>query len=266
MGWLSPGRREVAREITDFAPRELPSRVARLYDLPDMLASRCLLVVVGLSGVAHAGSLTGKLELPPAPERPRVATKGFLDRVDNQLTEINQVNMATGLVVVLEGDEKPTSGGLQVTWELAGDSFGKPVLAVPVGAEVVIKNTSRTARMLVAAEDPKLIPGGPINAGGPKSFRPLEAKTYTIGDSAAPHLKGKLVVVNTRYVASVDDTGKFEIADVAAGAYKLRVYVFSPVVGKDGWLEMPEVSVTVPAKGKGEAAAKLPAGYPVKGK
>ncbi len=231
-----------------------------------MLATRSLLVVVGLCGAARAGSVTGKLELPPPPDRPPVATKGFLDRVDNPLAPVKPVNMAPGLVVALEGDEKPASGGLQITWELAGDSFGKPVLGVPVGAEVVIKNTSRTARMLVAAEDPKLIPGGPINAGGPKSFRPAEAKTYTIGDSAAPHLKGKLVVVDTKYVSGIDDTGKFEIGDVAPGTYKLRVYVFSPTTGKDGWIELPETSVTVPAKGKAELSAKLPAGYPVKGK
>jgi hypothetical protein len=235
-----------------------------------MLASRSLLVVVGscvgLCGVARAGSVAGKLELAPPPDRPPVATKGFLDRVDNPLAPVKPLNLAPALVVVLEGDEKPTSGGLQITWELAGDSFARSVLAVPVGAEVVIKNTSRTARMLVAAEDPKLIPGGPINAGGPKSFRPSEAKTYTVGDSAAPHLKGKLVVVDTKYVATVDDAGKFEISDVPAGAYKLRVYLFSPAIGKDGWLDLPETTVTVPAKGKVESTAKLPAGYPVKGK
>jgi len=234
-----------------------------------MLLMRCSLVlfVCSSASVAVAGSLSGKLELPPPPDRPPVKNKGFLDRVDNPLAPVRPLAVAPNLAVVLEGEDKPQAGGNSVTWELAGDSFARPVLAVPVGTEVVIKNTSKSARMIAAAEDGKLIPAGLIQAGSPKSFRPTEAKAYTLGDAAVPYLKGKLVVVDTKFVASVDDTGKFDIADIPAGTYKLRVYFFQPATGKDGWIERPDESVTISAKGKSEITAKLPAGYPIqKGK
>jgi hypothetical protein len=217
------------------------------------------------AGVAQAGSRTGKLELPPPPDRPPVATKGFLDRVENPLTPVKPINPAPYLVVVVDSDAGAApESSIQVTWELAGESFTKPLIAVPAGAEVVIKNTSKTARSLVAAEDPKLIPGGPINPGGPKSFRVKEAKNYTIGDSDAPHLKGKVIVVTTPFIANVSDDGKFEIPDIAPGAYKLRIYYFNPLSGKDGWLDRPDDAVTIPAKGKAEVTAKVPTGFPLK--
>ncbi|MCX5746226.1 MAG: hypothetical protein NT062_27430 [Proteobacteria bacterium] len=223
------------------------------------------MLVFGLGvTAAHAGSLVGKLELPAPPDRPPVATRGFLDRVENPLTKINPVNVAPYLVVVAEAEAPAPESSIQVSWELVGDSFGKPLLAVPAGAEVVIKNVTKTARSLVAVEDPKLIPGGPINPGGPKSFRTKEAKAYTITASDAPHIKAKLLVVTTPYVANIDDNGKFEIPELPGGTYKLRIYYFNPLSSKDGWLDRPDDAVVIPAKGKGEVTAKIPTGYPLK--
>jgi hypothetical protein len=207
-------------------------------------------VITG-SSLAWAGPVSGKLDLPPPPDRPPPATKGFLDRVENPLAPAKPVAVTPWMIVVLEGEAKPSSPG-QVTWELAGESFARPVIGAPAGAEVVIKNTSRTARTLVAAEDPKLIPAGPINPTGPKSFRPTEGgKVYSISDADAPHLQGKLVVVSSPYVASVEDDGKFSFGDVAEGSYKLKVFY------KDGWLDgATDVNV---GKGKVEVNPKVPA-------
>lgn len=200
---------------------------------------------------AVAGPVVGKLELPAAPERPPAVTKGFLDRVENPLAPARPVAVAPYIVVSLEGAEKPGSPG-QITWDLVGESFARPVLGAPVGAEVVIKNTSKIARTIAAAEDKNLVPAGPINPTGPKSFRVTEAKVYTLGDTDAPYLKGKLVVVNTPFVANVDDAGKFEMTDVPEGSYKLRVFY------KDAWLDIAQ-DVTVGAKGKTEVTVKVPA-------
>lgn len=209
-------------------------------------------VVTGSSLAAVAGPVSGKLDLPPPPDRPPPATKGFLERVENPLAPAKPVNITPSMIVVLEGDAKPSSPG-QVTWELPGESFSRPVMGAPAGAEVVIKNTSRTARTLVAAEDPKLIPAGPINPTGPKSFRPTEAgKIFTISDADAPHLKGTLVVVGTPYVAAVDDAGKFDFGEVAEGSYKLKIFY------KDGWLD-GTTDVAVGNKGKVEVNPKVPA-------
>ena len=213
----------------------------------------CVVVVASLAvpGELVAGPVVGKLELPPPPERAPAATKGFLERVENPLAPARGVTVTQLLVVALEGSEKPAAPG-QVSWDLVGESFSRPVIGASVGAEVVIKNTSKIARTLAAAEDPKLVPAGPINPTGPKSFRVTEAKVYTIGDPDAPHLKGKLVVVNTPFVASVDDGGKFEFGDVPEGSYKLRVYY------KDAWLEIAQ-DVTVEKRGKTEISVKVPA-------
>jgi len=214
----------------------------------------CVVVVASLlpfAGETVAGPVTGKLELPTAPERPQPISKGFLERTENPLAPARPLAVTPYMIVALEGGEKPVSPG-QINWDLVGESFSRPVIGAPVGAEVIIKNTSPVARTLVAAEDPKLVPAGPINPTGPKSFRVTEPKIYTIGDADAPHLKGKVVVVNTPFVASVDDAGKFELGDVPEGSYKLKVFY------KDAWLDIAQ-DVTVGAKGKTEVNVKVPA-------
>jgi len=210
-----------------------------------------LLALVALTGGSLASPVVGKLELPPPPERPAVVTRGFLDRMENPNKPVKSVDPGPYLVVALvaaEGDPRPIPPS-QVVWDLVGESFGRPVLGVPVGAEVVIKNFSKTARTLVAAEDAKLIPEGPLNPTGLRPFKVPDARTYTIGERDTPHLKGTLVGVNTPYVTHVEvanNLGKFDFADVPDGAYKLRVFY------KDGWIA--EEPVTVAAKGKGKPA------------
>jgi hypothetical protein len=148
-------------------------------------------------------------------------------------------NVTGQMIIVLEGNEVANFTG-QVVIELLGESFSRQVVGAPAGAEVVIKNLSKTARTLTAAEDPKLVPQGPINPTGPKSFR-IEApgKVYTIGDKDAPHLKVKIVALNTPYYGYVDDAGRYTIQDVPPGSYKLKIWY------ADGWLERPEDTVEV---------------------
>ncbi len=202
---------------------------------------------------ARASSVGGKLELPAAPERPAVATKGFLDRAENPLAPVRDVDVTRDMFVVLEGGDTPVSPP-QVNWELIGESFARPVVAVPTGAEVVIKDTTKVARTLVAAEDAKLVPAGPINPGGTRSFRVTEAgKVYTIGDRDAASLRGVVVVVNTQLIGYPDETGRFEVADVPPGSYKLRVWYH------DHWLDGVGSDVAV-NKPKVEVNTKIPPG------
>lgn len=216
-------------------------------------ASWVWVVLFSFAATAHAGTVVGKLDVPAAPPRPPLQMKGFLERVENPLAPVKPPALAQRMVVVLEGDEKPVSPP-QVVIELLGESFSKRVVAAPAGAEVLIKNVSKAARTLVAAEDPKLVPQGPINPTGPKSFRVTDVgKVYTIGDKDAPHLKLKVVVVNTQYVGYPDDSGKFEIEGVPPGAYKVKVWY------QDGWLQRDDETVTVGAKGKTDVNPKIPA-------
>lgn len=242
-----------ASEPEGFRPRRLRAESPPAYDPSGMFRGRwAWVVLLPLAGAAHAGTVTGKLELP-AVTRPPLQMKGFLDRVENPLAPVKPPAVARQMVVVLEGEEKPVSPP-QVVVELLGESFSKPVIAAPAGAEVLIKNVSKMARTLVAAEDPKLVPQGPINPTGPKSFRVTDVgKVYTIGDKDAPHLKLKVVVVNAKYIGYPDDTGRFQIEDVPAGAYKVKVWY------QDGWVKRDDETINVGAKGKTDVNPKIPA-------
>lgn len=205
------------------------------------------------SAAAQAGTLVGKLELPPAPKQPPQATHGFLDRVENPLAPVRDASVTPQMFVVLEGGDTPVSPPT-VNWDLVGESFSRPVIAAAAGAEVVIKNVSKAPRTLAAKEDPKLIQG-PLNPTGPKSFRVTEAgKVYTFGDRDAPHLRGKLVVVGTTFIGYPDETGRFDIPDVPAGSYKLKVWY------GDGWIDGATFDVNISAKGKTDFNPKIPAG------
>ena len=85
-------------------------------------------------------------------------------------------------------------------------------------------------------------------------FRVTETgKVYTIGDKDAPHLRLKVVVVNTQFVAYPDDSGKFEVDGVPPGSYKVRVWY------KDNWLSRDDETINVAAKGKTDVNPKIPA-------
>jgi len=226
----------------------------------------CLVV---LPRASRAGTVVGKLELPPAPERAPVIARGFVDRVENPFAEIKKPAVAPYLAVVLErveaaGRDSKAEAPAQVSWDLVGESFARPVVAVPVGAEVVIKNQTKVARTIAAAEDPKLITG-PLNPTGTKSFRAAQPAIYTIADKDAPHLHGKIVVVASAHVASVDDNGRFEMTEVPEGSYKLRVFYYDPSAEAHGqrsdWLPVA-ADVAVPPRSKAsrtEVNIKLPA-------
>jgi hypothetical protein len=220
-------------------------------------------VIAAAAAPSTAGTVVGKLELPPAPERGPVIAKGFVDRVENPLADIKKPNLAPYFLVALEGEPRPGGAPAEVTWDLVGESFARPVIGVPVGAEVVIRNQTKIARTIGAAEDPKLIVG-PLNPTGTKSFRATQPAIYTVGDKDAPHLRGKIVVVATPHVAALDDAGRFEMPDVPDGSYKLRVFYYDPAAeahgGKSDWLAFT-TDVTVAGKGKAnrtEVNAKLP--------
>ena len=90
-------------------------------------------------------------------------------------------------------------------------------------------------RTLVAKENPKLIE--PVRSTRPArsaSRRPTPARVYTVGDKDAPHLIGRVIVVNTQFVAYPDSSGHFEIDNIPPGAYKLKIWY------RDNWLQRPD--------------------------
>jgi hypothetical protein len=203
--------------------------------------------------VAHGGTLVGKLDFPQTPSSAPPATKGFLDRSENPFAPVRTIDLAKQVVIVVEGDEKPVSPP-QVMWDLVGESFARPVVAAPAGAEVIIRNTSKVPRTLVVKEDAKLLEPGPLNPTATKSFRASDAgKSFTLTDKDAPHLIGRVIVVNTQFVAYPDESGHYQIDNIPPGAYKLKIWY------RDKWLARPDDSVDVTAKGKTELNPKVAA-------
>jgi hypothetical protein len=215
-----------------------------------------------LAAPARGGIVVGKLDLPPAPERGPVIARGFVDRVENPLADIRKPTIAPYLIVALEGDARSEAAPAQVNWDLVGESFVRPVIAVPVGAEVVIKNQTKVARTIAAVEDAKLIVG-PLNPTGTKSFRAAQPAIYTIADRDAPHLRGKIVVVPTLHVATVDEAGRFEMTDVPDGNYKLKVFYYDAAGEAHGkrsdWALVTDVTVAPRGRtNRTEITVKLP--------
>jgi hypothetical protein len=224
-----------------------------------MALAAALAVTALAAPAARAGTVTGKVELPSAAERPALRHRGFLDRSENPLAPVRGFDPLPWIVVVLEGTPLDRPSTAQVPWDLVGESFVRPVLLVPAGAEVLIRNLSKTPRSLVAAEAGDLIAKGPLNPSGNKSFRvPDAGKTYTIGDPDAPHLAGRLVVMAGGLAVAPDESGRFEFADVPEGSYKLKIYY------RDGWIDRPDDAVTVGGKGKVDVKPRIPSGFPLR--
>jgi hypothetical protein len=202
--------------------------------------------------------VSGTIDLPvTAPPKPPDGPRGFLDRAENASIAIKPFDPTPYFVVVLTGGTPPDGGTPGTSWDLVGESFARPLIAVRAGAEVTVKNKSKRAVTVQAVEDPKLVPVGPINPSGSRAFTPKTAGLVTLTDPDIPHLRGRLVVVETPYVALVDRDRKFTVKGVPPGDYKVRIWYL------DGWLDRPDDTVTVGAKGNATLSPKL-TGYKAK--
>lgn len=218
-----------------------------------------LVGLLGLAGLAAfpapaaAGTVTGRLDLPVGEKRDPPATRGYLEAAENTILPVQPFNPTPFMLVVLEAQQPiDVAAPPQANYELRGEGFVRPVLAVVKGQEVVIRNSSLQARTLVAQEAPDLIPKGTLNVTGSKSFRVAEAgKIYTIVDASVPHLRGCIVSVASPYHVTPDREGRFSFDDVPAGTYKARVFF------RDRWLAA-ESSVSVPSGSRGKAEVRIP--------
>lgn len=220
-----------------------------------------LLAVLAVGRSAHAGTVTGRLDFPPGDKREASATRGYLDAVDNAILPVPAASPAPEMVVVLEGAAPSADSQTlpRVVYELRGESFSRPIIAVQKGQEIELKNVGQMPRNLHIKEDANLLPKGTLNVTGTKSFRLAEAgKVYTLVDPAAPHLVGRVLAIATPYRAYPDKDGRFSFENVAEGTYKVRVFF------RDRYLA-PETSVTVPggSRGKVETRLSIPANYRV---
>ena len=211
------------------------------------------------AGAALAGPVGGKVELAGGPPlRPPPRMKGFLDRIENPHLPVRPVDPMPSMVVVLEGGPADGTAPTAVTWDLLGDSFARPVLAVRAGTEVIIRNKGRGAPVLVATGKPDLLARKPINPTAEVHFVAKEPGVIELVDQESPHLRARVLVVAGRWFATPDSKGEFTIADVPAGDYTLRVWY------DGGWIDRADDKLSVSGSKKVELNPKLPSGLPVK--
>ena len=130
---------------------------------PALIGPVALCGLLGLAGPAAAGAVSGKLELPAAPERAAPTTKGYLPRSENPYLPPQEIDPTPQLVVVLVGGPTEARSPAEVVWELRGDSFAQPLLPVRTGSSVVLRNASKRPVTLSTVEDPSVLKNAVIN-------------------------------------------------------------------------------------------------------
>lgn len=214
------------------------------------------------AGSAAAGTVSGKLELPAkGPDRPPMRGKAFVERTPNPLAPVRPVDPLPSMIVMLEPAPTTTftpPPPSAVIWDLLGESFARPVFAVRVGGELLIRNKGRSAPVLVARGKPDLLIKKPLNPTAEVLFIPgKEPGAVDIVDEASPHLRGRIVVLASPYFATPDARGNFEIPNVPEGDWTVRVWF------DDGWVDRPDDKISVGSK-RTEVNPKLPSGLPRK--
>ena len=94
------------------------------------VAVACALLVTA-AAPALAGKVTGELELSAPAGKPPLRGKAYLDRIENPYKAPRDVDPFPYMIVVLEGDAaKMPEPPPQEAWDLVGDRFDRPLIAV----------------------------------------------------------------------------------------------------------------------------------------
>ncbi len=198
------------------------------------------LVVTGLlaSAPARAGELAGTVELKPnKPGSPPVKNKGFLDRIENPIKPTKSYEPWPYMVVVAVGDvpDEAKASNTPVVYALIGESFRVPLQPVLAGREVEIRNTGTSAPVLYASEAPDAFTTEPLNPSGIRTIKgPKSGQVLHLRSQDTPHLEGRIVGFETPYFSVVGDGGRYEITDLPAGNWTVKVWY------RDGWLDVPD--------------------------
>jgi hypothetical protein len=111
------------------------------------------------------------------------------------------------------------------------------VVTIPVGGTVDFKNDDRVPHTLYVEKATTLMPPTPTPAGQTRIQKFYAAGEYHVRDEEYPHIEGTVLVVQTPYVARLDEKGAFKL-DVPEGKYTLKVFY------RDRWAVTQPVEVT----------------------
>ena len=181
------------------------------------------IIVAAWASTAAAATVRGTVVLPA---EPRVADHDMHWRVENGVLPIGPrvPDPRLDVLVVLEG--APTSSKTQLpnaTVTLHGLRLDPRVIAIPVGGAVDFKNDDRVPHTLYVDKATTLMPATPTPAGQTRTQKFYATGEYRIRDEEYPHVDGTVLVVQTPYVARLDDKGGFKL-DVPEGKYTLKIF------------------------------------------
>jgi len=217
------------------------------------------LLIVGLSAWASAASaatVRGSVLLPP---EPRVADHDAHWRVENGVLPVGPrtPDPRLDVIVVLEGAAGSKVQLPNATVTLHGLRLDPRVVVIPVGGAVEFKNDDRVPHTLYVEKATTLMSPTPTPTKQTRGQKFFASGEYRVRDEEYPHIDGTVLVVQTPYVARLDEKGTFKL-DVPEGKYTLKVFwhdhwaVSQPleVAGRAS-----EVNVQVPAAAPATAAA-----------
>ncbi|HEX8954253.1 MAG TPA: hypothetical protein VF945_20505 [Polyangia bacterium] len=174
------------------------------------------------AATATAATVRGTVMLPA---EPRVADRDAHWRVENGVLPVGPrvPDPRVDVIVVLESAANAKAQLPNATVTLHGLRLDPRVVAVPVGGAVDFKNDDRVPHTLYVAKATTLMPPTPTPAGQTRVQKFYAAGEYRVRDEEYPHIDGTVLVVQTPYVARLDEKGNFKL-DVPEGKYTLKVF------------------------------------------
>ena len=140
-----------------------------------------------------------------------------------------------------EGTEAPAAEPLvDATLDKVGPYYQPQVLVVTPDTEITLRNREspcpgfmfRGVRFNVGLNVM-------IAAGQERRWTAVRPEAIVVGCDLRPYVHGTIVIVDTPYLATTDEAGRFTIPDVAPGSYRLQA--FHEGLGR--WIRDQEVEV-----------------------
>ena len=185
-----------------------------------------LLVPSAIAQPARAGSLAGKIVLPPkltmkVPFRAPGYWRGLQNEVLKRRPPL--VDPRQKMIVVLEGNGLPKDVAVKPEMHMVDMRFWPPVLPVHRNQTVAFINDDK-AKHEVVSDGEVSVSSMPLPSGtkGRHSFTQLGA--YNITCKEVPHLKATILVLDAPKFARVDSTGVFFFPEVPDGQVTLKVW------------------------------------------
>lgn len=205
----------------------------------------------GPQAALAGGTIKGKITLEGAAPAPEVVTVPADKKTDCHAgpakITLNNLLVSEGggvknFVVSLTAEGKKGTPKSEI-FDQKGCLFLTPVLVVPTGSKVTMKNSDpgshniRTSTIFNAAINLTLA------SGETKDYELKAAEAVKVNCDIHPWMNAAIVAVDTDIYTLTNENGEFEIKDVPAGDYKFKAW--HPVLGKAKSKDQAPKTVTI---------------------